>query len=366
MINKVKIYQIALLLLLIVPGGKYLTMPALLANEVGRNSWILVGIMLLVDAVGLFMVLWALKLNKKGLSLKKVLNTLTPIGAKIIYLLIIAMFAVKCSILLLSGYRLFAATFSVKTSWLGFIVPIAILSVFVVSKGFQTIVRLSEFFAVITIVAITAILLGSTQASEWSNLLPIMDNVDNFGLALTKSSVWFNDYLFILFLLDEVKIEKKVFAPVLLCFAIASVLVVYTNVLFVSLFGELAPYSDLALSKISQFSLTASTKGRLDWLSLSLWTVTIFVKGMVYLFCVYKSAEGIFSMPTIKFKWPLAVVLCLPIVIVPLFVAIDEMIVWIMESWAKYPLYAVQYLLPLISPLLVFIANKKEKGHAQN
>ena len=364
--NEVKIYQIALLLLLIVPGGKYLTMPALLAGYVGKNSWVLVAIMLAIDGIGLSMVLWALKANKKGLSFKEVLtNTLSPVGAIIVYVVIIAMFAVKCSILFLSGYRLFASTFSVKTSWLGFIIPIVILSVFVVSRGFQTVARLGEFFAVVTSVAITAILLGAMQSAEWGNLMPIMDDANNFFVSMTKSTVWFNDYLFILFLLDSTKIQKRVFAPILLCFAIASILVVYTNALFVSLFGELAKFSDLAMSKISQFSLTASKQGRLDWLSLSLWTVTIFVKGMVYLFCVYKSAESIFGLSPIKFRWPLAVVISLPIVVAPLFLAVDEMIVWVMEGWAKYPLYLVQYLLPLVSPLLVFLANKKERAYAQ-
>ena len=47
--NQVKPNQIALILMLIVSGGKYMSLPQTLSQQVGRDAWLVTLILLLAD-----------------------------------------------------------------------------------------------------------------------------------------------------------------------------------------------------------------------------------------------------------------------------------------------------------------------------
>ena len=47
--NKIKVNQIGLILMLIVSGGKYMSLPQKLSQQVGRDAWLVTLILLLID-----------------------------------------------------------------------------------------------------------------------------------------------------------------------------------------------------------------------------------------------------------------------------------------------------------------------------
>lgn len=361
--NKTKIGQIAVLLLLIVPGGKYLSLPAILSEMVGRDAWLTVLTMLAIDAVGLTLVLYAQKLNQDGLSFFEVLSvSMSKAVAVVIILIFTATFILKASVLINSCYRLFAVTFSVKTGWFGYVLPLMLLAVFVVGRGFTAIGRLGELFAVLIVLSLAVILLFSSKAAHFDDIKPVLDiDASVFFNGLQNSLFWFGDYIFILFLMDSIKKEKKIFTAPLACFAVASVLIVFMIVLFRALFGELAMHIDLAMSKVSQYSVPASVSGRLDWLSMSIWVITLFLKIFVYVYCIYKCLNYLFCTSKAKYVLWQACLAVLPLIILPICVSIDEMSLSFMYGWQKYVFAVATHLLPFTLPLWVSIANKRNR-----
>ena len=102
--NNVNMRQLALILLVIIPGGKYLTLPAMLARQTGTDSWIVLATMLLIDLICLCFLLWAVGLNHRY-ELKDILNmTVGRPVAKIVFVIFLAFVLIRMVTLMTSAY----------------------------------------------------------------------------------------------------------------------------------------------------------------------------------------------------------------------------------------------------------------------
>ncbi|MCM1395796.1 MAG: GerAB/ArcD/ProY family transporter, partial [Corallococcus sp.] len=323
--NRVSVDQLALLYLLMIAGGKFLAFPSILAKDVGHDSWIVLCFSFLWDAICLCFVLWAIKINKaKQLDIGTILNkSVSKVVSKIIFAIFFVIFVARTIILLSSCYKTFSVTFDVKTNWIFFILPVIGVSMLVIRLGFNSIARASQIFMAIIILAVVALMISSLSQTEFSSLLPIGEA--GWGKIIETSytrSFWFSDYIFIYFVFDSIKVKKRIFSPVMTAFAVGAALTIFMNAVFVAMYGSLAPSFDLAMSKIGIFSLASTTNGRWDWLTLSVWLVSVFIKIVVFIFCAYKCAEKIFEIPSTKPNWFVGAFISI-LLLLPMFISVD-------------------------------------------
>ena len=94
--NEIKYGQLALLLCIIIPAGKLLSMPYICFNQGGRDFWIGMTFSFVVDFISFVFVLWGLTLNKNNQSFKEILqNTVGKFFADVILLIFATCFFVK-------------------------------------------------------------------------------------------------------------------------------------------------------------------------------------------------------------------------------------------------------------------------------
>lgn len=358
--NRVSIDQLALMYLLLVTGGKFLTLPSLLAGDVGHDSWLSVLFSFVWDGVCLCFLLWAIKINDKSkLDIAAILDkSLSKPVSKALMALFFVIFVLRINILLSGCYKMFSVTFDVSTNWLVYVLPIAALAFFAVSRGFNSIARASQIVFGLIVLAVIALFVSPLAEADFGELLPIGEA--GWGKILLNSytrSFWFSDYIFVYFVLDGIKIKKHVFAPMLVSFGVGAALCILLNGVFVALFGYLAPDFDLAMSKIGVFSAASTANGRWDWLTLSVWLISVFVKVIVFVFCAYKCVEKIVGAHFVKFNWIAAGVVLLTLSL-PMFVSTRTLLDTVIK-WGVIPFTLVQYLLPLLMPLLTKTAQRK-------
>ena len=360
--NKIKVNQIGLILMLIVSGGKYMSLPQKLSQQVGRDAWLVTLILLLIDLLCLAMLVWAIKLNRNRLPFNQLLNKGVGKVVSKILLLIFATFMVVRLVTLYSGvYELFVATFGIRTNWAGFALPLAVFVCFAISKGMQPLARTNQLLSAIILVSLVAILLLPSREANLSQLLPMgQSGAGKITTTALKNGFWFSDYVFLYFVLDTIYVKKRTFLPILGFFGIGAVLTVFMYVLFTSLFGNMAQFTDLAMSKVSQFVVTSAVNGRIDWLFVTIWTLSVFIKISVFTFSLYKCLTYLLDDKRCKFNVVLGVVAVLPILI-PLFVTVNK-VTQLVDSLLCYPFYVVQYLLPLSMPMLTVVANRQTKA----
>lgn len=358
--DRINIDQIALLYLLLIMGGKFLTLPSLLAGDVGHDSWVAVAFSLVWDAVCLCFLLWAIKINDKArLDISAILDrSVSKPVSKVLLAIFFVIFVLRTNVLLSSCYKMFSVTFDVSTNWIVYVLPIAALAVFATCKGFNAIARTSQLLFGLILIAVVALFVSPLTEVNFGALLPIGEA--GWGKIIWTSysrSFWFSDYIFVYFVLDDIKIKKRIFAPILTSFAIGAVLAVLLNAVFAALFGYYAPEFDLAMSKIGVFSAASTTNGRWDWLTLSIWLVSVFIKVIVFIFCAYKCIEKIFDQKFIQVNW-IAMAFVVLTLSLPMFVSTEQLLDTVIK-WGLIPFTLVQYALPLLMPLLTKTAIAK-------
>lgn len=365
--NKVNVTQLALLLLLAITGDKFMSLPSVLARDVGHDSWLVLCINFFFDAICLCFVLWAIKLNKQQFSFDVILNkTVSKVVSKVILAIFFVIFMSKTIILVSSCYETFAVTFDVNTNWLLFILPIVATAGFAISRGFNSVARVGQLLFGLIFFAIVAILIYPTTKAEFSQLLPLGEA--GFGKLMGTAflrSFWFSDYIFIYFILEDIKPQKKLFLPMLTSFAVGIVLTILLNTVFVSLFGSYAPVNSLAMSKIGLFSVSESTDGRWDWLTLTIWLISVVLKIIIFIFCAYKCVEKILERNYNKVDFFVIMVVIAAILTVPMFLPVSKFLNTFV-FWGLIPFAVVQYAVPLALPLLTKLANKNEEKKVEN
>ena len=358
--DKVTVGQFSLLTLLVISGSKFLSLPSKLAEAVGHDGWLVLVVAFLWDGVCLAFLAWALKLNQQhNLPLDKILRTtLSPIVEKVVHVVFFVLFVSRSIVLLNSCYRMFAVTFDVSTNWVMFVLPIVAVAYFAIARGFNSIARMGQLMCAVIVLCIVALLSFTIRQTDFGGILPIAEvGAKNILKATFDHSYWFSDYIFVYYILEHIQVKKRVFTPIFTSFAVGVVLTVAMNVIFVALFGSIAPEIKLAMSKISVFSVAETTNGRWDWLTLSVWIMSVLVKIVIFIYCAYKCGEKLFglhfSKPNVWMILAIALLLMIPLVIPAENIAQDFM------SNMLVPFALVQYLLPISLPLLTTLANRK-------
>ena len=355
--NRVNVDQLALLYLLIIAGGKFLSLPSILAGDVGHDSWLAMCFSFLWDGICLAFLLWAIKLNSKAnMDLSAILDkSVTKVITKIILLIFFVIFTLRNCILLTSCYHMFSVTFDVSTNWLVYVLPVAAVGLFVIQKGFNALARTSQLLFGLILIAVIALLVSPLMEVEFSELLPVGEA--GWGKILETSytrSFWFSDYLFMFFVMDGIKVKKRVFSSVFIAFGVGAILTVLLNAVFVALFGSYAPDFDMAMSKIGVFSAASTQNGRWDWLTLSIWLISVFIKIITFIYCSYKCLEKLIDKNFANINWILALIITLTLML-PMFISTETLLSTVLV-WGLIPFTVVQYLLPLLMPLFTKVA----------
>lgn len=358
--DRISVNQFALMYLLLIAGGKFLKLPSILAADVGHDSWLTLVFSFLWDGICLTFLLWAIRINKDSqLDISKILNsTVSKAVAKIILVIFFVMFIVRNEILLASCYKMFAVTFDVSTNWIIYVIPVVALSLLALKLGFNSVARASQLLFGIIFICVVVLLISPVSQVDFGSLLPIAEaGIGKIMATSVTRSFWFTDYVFVYLLLDNVKVKKRVFSPVLTAFAIGATLTIAMNAIFVALYGDLAPEFDLAMSKIGVHFVVDSSNGRWDWLTLSIWLISVFIKISVFFICAYKCLEKIFEFNPNKINvW--AVVAITLLFMLPIFVP-TEIVLSTVVTYGLIPFVIVQYALPIAMPFLIKAAQVK-------
>ena len=366
--NCTKQTQIILLVIIVVSGGKFLSLPGLMAKLAGRDSWVSMAIMFAVDFVCLVFILWAVYLNK-GKSFDQILSdTLSPVGAKIVFVIYAFFFVLRIMGGLLDTQELISSSLSVVTNWVAFIVPILFVAGFNVVRGARNIGRITQIFFGFIFASVIMILLLSLKNTNFSNLQPHFAN--GFGVVAKSAldvSFWFSDCLFVLFMLGKITKTGCFTVKVLLAFLVGAGITLLLDMIFLCLFGNLAEFGSSALAKVSGFNLTGSVYGRIDWIFVMIWASSIIIKCTLFLWSATMALSFVFGVKNKKGYTTIFVAISLLFVLLPLVFPIKNVIVeFFCLGAGKYVTISVQYVLPLFMPLLTFLSNKKNKQKGEN
>lgn len=267
MINK---RQAILLILICAISTKIQRLPSMISLGVGRDAWIIVLALGLIDTIFLAFALWFFnRHNSTHSTFDVVKNSMGNFMGRIVCFALFLYFGLKSILPSEAIHDLFANVLFDTLDFKLFGLILLGVVVFGCIKGLRTMGRQCEIYAALIGVGIAGVLFLGFTNCRLERVFPMLENsVLSLTVEAIKDNVWFGDFMILIYLTGKVSLnrdQKLGWNLVLPYFAVVCVIVPLSFVLFTSLYGNLAALQGNAISSLTQFSILALDIGRVGW-----------------------------------------------------------------------------------------------------
>lgn len=284
--KNISLTQLCLILI-----GIFLSMRPILENSIQaqkvENDCIITSILCGVINLGLTMIICYVMYKNPQKSFYDIMsNFFGKTFTKIIMLLLTFVFCFK---LLLIDYQmsflLYDAIYS-EIEWLLFAIPVFITLIYIALKGFKSIARCYQLFVPFSVIILIAILLMSLQNAEFENILPLFSHsVSDFSGAINYLLIQSCEFIFLFVCMENVVTsQKRYFSSIFLTMCIIFILVVSFYVLYVAVLGNIAPFVQESLIKMTQFKNYGYGYFKVDLFAIIMWVPIVVLQTA---FCIY-------------------------------------------------------------------------------
>ena len=261
--NRISPRQLYFFLACVMPVGKLILLPSLLAQDAKNDLLFPMLIGYLVEAGVVFCVLLAAKRGENLFTLLK--NTFGKV-ASVIILSILSIFFFYAALLPLLEQRLFVQSVFYDTlpSILAF-APFFVFSIYLCAKPLSSQGRVWDILGPIAIVGLVGILVLSVGSADLGALLPVGGGAGGIFKALSTAASWFFDASLLLMLLGKIDYHDGTAWKGALFYLAGGVGVLAFLAVFYAIFGDLAMSQYFAIAKTSKYFSGITVLGRIDY-----------------------------------------------------------------------------------------------------
>ena len=258
--------QASLLIAVCFISTKFQRLPALLAEDFGRDSWIIFAFLVMIDfLVALIYINFLTKLKDKTLF-ELLEQYVGKVGKIIVCIMLIFLFLSKAVITYKGTHEFFANMLFDKLPWKYFSVLMVLLLLLMVFGGLNSLGRCCELYSFIIGFGIFATLLLGFVSVDLTNILPVLDcNIGEYAKDFLKYQPWLGDFMVIPLLFGNVKITKSPKLRMSLAYICTGIVTIIEILFFYGINEYLSVYQANELSAITQYSLIGLGIGRPDW-----------------------------------------------------------------------------------------------------
>ena len=170
-------------------------------------------------------------------------------------------------------------------NWNFFVIPVFLLFAYIAIKGIKTIGRCFQFFLPFAIFILVATLLISVSSANINNALPLFNHtVPQFFKAIKYLLIQSCEFIFLFTFMENVVAKKHYFTKVSLSLGLVFVLVIGFYILFILVLGNIAPFVQETLIKLTQFSNVGEGYFKIDIFTATMWIPIVALECCL---CVY-------------------------------------------------------------------------------
>ena len=362
MTKEVSTRQIILILIISLATLKVLYLPSLLANGVGRDSYIFVFVMLMLDFFCLLIFIFLLNKNR-DLSLVEILEKMFgKVFSKIILFLLMIFFLLKAFGLFQTNFSYLSENLYSSIKWYTFSVPILVAVFFIVLYGSNVLARLSEVFAYFIVIGFFVALVVGVPKADYTNLLPVLESgvIAKFENIITFS-FWFGDYLIFIVFFGKIKLNRKFCVKVSTIAFVAILFITFFIATSYSLFSYNSVSHTNSISDFLQVLPSTSDTGSFDWLLILVWDIALILDTCYSIYCADFCFRGAFLIKRNYFS----VALMLVAIFIPSIMINFDINTGInfVKDFASYFCFGLEFGLPLLMLIFSFrLKGEKQKN----
>ena len=362
---KINCHQLSVMLFMSFISLKFLVLPSALYIESGNMSWLVALVLMVVDCLYAFLIVSLMKRNQNKNIVEFMNECLGRITTKIILAILACQLFFQIANIT-KGLEFFVTeNFYNDFNWVLYILPLIILTGFMVYKGVRNIARVQEIFYLSIAIGCIYIAVKSITGVDPLVYLPMFkDGTTPIFMGAFKHLSWFGSSSFLLLLFGYVDFSnfKKRSLLKFLIFAILLVQLLYF--IFYGLFDITSPTHTFCISDVSQFSSSKSIIDELSWLVVSLWVVIQAIQIALYGFCFTICISNIFHI-----KSKIATTLIIDILIFSLGIIGSKTINFeqiFFSRFASITTIVSQYIIPIILWIAHSIKHNKKLKEVKN
>ncbi len=265
--NVIYTNQFAIIAFIVMIVFKIAMLPSYMYDTVGRDSWIVIGILMAVEGIMFFITLYIVR----RINLLKDNN-------KWLYAFHIVMYVYSMIrlVTLYAGLITYTSSSLFDQGRIDFIIiAFALVIPYLASKGGNTIARLFEMMFYFIMAILIVMVLTPSFKADFSELTPIFGgNNEKLGNGFVDFSVWFGDYVPLLYFTvkkNRNKILEKTSVPLVVVGAVVGIIVFY--VAFIAVYGEAGGLVYFAFNRMSVFNTLSDLLGATNFLSILVWII---------------------------------------------------------------------------------------------
>lgn len=284
--NQLTNKQVGVLVSLSIISLKLFILPSLVSRYAGNNCYLSVMFSMVIEFLFILFLLWIMKKNPTK-SIFEILEK--KFGAVFPKILVgfLAIFFLGKSIVSMKELQNFLVQLLFEhISWWKFAIPLFGIIIYILNKSLRTFARSVQFFFWFLIMGASITLVLPLQQLQLVNLLPILNN----GIAPVLEGSFFTtfhfvDFMVLLIIMGRVKYTKDTSKTVIKYSILTYVFIFIYFVFYVGLFGNILVNEGLLVSDIPLYSNYPATNGRLEWLSMIIWTMVLVYQSALMMIC---------------------------------------------------------------------------------
>ncbi|MBQ9791344.1 MAG: GerAB/ArcD/ProY family transporter [Clostridia bacterium] len=280
--------QIGLIIFISTIALKFSVKPSIMCKYSGSDIYLAIIVDMLMELFMFLVVLYFVLKHPDKDFYHYLKDSFGVVVSKTIFILMFFYFLIKTLLTVQEIYIYFLETLFDNFNTISFIVPLFLLLSYMLSKELFVFARSVEILFWFIIVGIIVVMLVPINNVELINYFPILENgIGNLFMGIEKTSFGGGDYLILLIFMKYIdKDDKK--SPLIASVLLAIWVVVSFYFVFIGVFGETGVNQLLAISDISLHNAYPSSIGRLDWLTIIIWTTTLTLQmGFTGYICMY-------------------------------------------------------------------------------
>jgi len=284
--SKINSTQFCVLLIGIFLAMRPIMENAMQAEIVGNDALITSMIAGIINLLFTLLICFVIRKNPGESFYDIIKRLLGSCVTKIIMVLLAGVFMLKLLIVNNQMIDLLYDAIYSDINWNLFVVPIYLTFAFLAIKGIKTLARCYQFFVPFAVVILIITILLSSKSANLENVLPLFDHTyGEFIKALSYILLQSCEFIFLFTFMENIISKEKNYFPKIIVTLIFIFLVVSVfYLMFVAVFGNIAPFVQETLIKMTQFEIFSFGYFKIDLFTAIMWFPIIVLECAM---CVY-------------------------------------------------------------------------------
>lgn len=264
--NKLSTRQLCFFMACMVPVGKLINLPELLAAQSGGDLLLSALMSYALQAIVIGLLLW-LSQRTQCTFFELIENTFGKTFARVVYFFLALYFLFYSLVPLLEQKSFVQSAFYDTIPAIIVFLPFFLFSSFACVKNMTAIGRVADLSLILFALSFFGLMFMSISSGDFSSLLPFGEQPFVSSLKGSLHTLnWFSDSAFLLMFLGRFKGSRKSTAAILLSYLLGALFVLFFLAVFYGIFQSVAPDMKFAITRIALYNRALTTLGRIDYI----------------------------------------------------------------------------------------------------